>query len=34
MSSQPIPEIVDGLPNISGHDAEVEAATSAQRGPV
>ena len=33
MSFQPIPEIVNGLPNISGHDAEVEAATSAQRGP-
>ncbi len=34
MSFRPIPEIVDGLPNITGHDAKVEAATSSRRGPV
>lgn len=34
MSSQPIPEIVNGLPNISGHDADVEAVTSSRRSPV
>jgi len=34
MSLQPIPEIVDGLPNISGHDTEVEDITSSRRGPV
>src|SRR5262245_59780987 len=28
MHNQPLPEIVDGLPNISGHEAEVEALTS------
>src|SRR5687768_11034271 len=33
MNFSSIPEIVNGLPNISGHDAEVEAATSG-RDPV
>ncbi len=33
MNNQPLPEIVDGLPNISGHEAEVEAVTS-RRDPV
>jgi hypothetical protein len=33
MHYQPIPEIVDGLPNICGHEAEVEAVT-ARRDPV
>jgi hypothetical protein len=33
MHSQPIPEIVEGLPNICGHEAEVEAVT-ARRDPV
>jgi hypothetical protein len=31
MSFQPIPEIVNGLPNISGHEAKVEAVTSSRR---
>ena len=30
---QPIPEIIDGLPNISGHEADVESVT-ARREPV
>src|SRR5262245_64193535 len=30
---QPMPEIIDGLPNISGQDAQVEAVTS-KRDPV
>src|SRR5690242_18501183 len=33
MDLAPIPEIVDGLPNLCGHDAEVEAVTS-RRNPV
>jgi hypothetical protein len=33
MHYQPIPEIVNGMPNICGHDAEVEAVTS-RRDPV
>src|SRR5829696_3980241 len=33
MDFAPIPEIVNGLPNISGHEAQVEAATS-RRDPV
>lgn len=30
MDFSPIPEIVDGLPNLSGHDAQVEAVTARQ----
>src|SRR5262245_52569170 len=30
MDFSPIPEILDGLPNISGHEAQVEAVTSNQ----
>ncbi|MFO0927890.1 MAG: hypothetical protein U0736_12760 [Gemmataceae bacterium] len=33
MDFSPIPEIVDGLPNLCGHDAQVEAVT-ARQGPV
>jgi hypothetical protein len=33
MDFPPIPEIIDGLPNISGHEAQVEAVTS-RRDPV
>ena len=33
MDFSPIPEIIDGLPNISGHEAQVEAITS-KRDPV
>jgi hypothetical protein len=34
MSPQPIPEIIDGLPDISGYEADVESVTSGPRGPV
>jgi hypothetical protein len=34
MSRQAIPEIVDGLPDISGHEAEVAEVTRPGRGPV
>jgi hypothetical protein len=34
MSFQPIPDIVNGLPMISGHEREVEAVTPLRRGPV